>query len=230
MLHMPGTRLLGTAFAVVGFGIGALVPIFLIAYPAAGLGQADAGNPAAILPVVTANPALFVGPGILEIVVHAIGAIAVFGLWALFGATSFLLAVATLGGLAWMILDVADNAIAFHVVPLIAANHAAGDATAAAAFTQLESVVDAVRLAGHFLGGLWMVGISVFAIQTGRLPRVVGWLGVVVGLVFAGNLFVPALLNVSFMTVPAWLVILGIGVARSEGATEAALLPQMGQA
>jgi hypothetical protein len=32
------------------------------------------------------------------------------------------------------------------------------------------------------------------------------------------------------MTVPAWLVILGIGVARGEGATEAALRPQMGQA
>jgi hypothetical protein len=230
MLHMPGTRLVGTAFAVVGFGIGALVPIFLIAYPAAGLGQADAGNPAAILPVVVANPALFAGPGILEIVVHAVGAIAVFGLWARFGGTSFLLAIATLGGLAWMILDVADSAIAFHVVPLIAANHVAGDATAATAFTQLESVVDAVRLAGHFLGGLWMVGVSVFAIQTGRLPRIIGWLGVVVGLVFTGNLFVPALLNVSFMTVPAWLVILGIGVARSEGATEASLLPQMGQA
>lgn len=227
---MPGTRLLGTAFAVVGLGIGALVPIFLIAYPAAGLGQAAAGNPAAILPVVAANPALFAGPGILEIAAHAIGAIAVFGLWARFGATSFLLAVATLGGLAWMILDVADNAIAFHVVPLLAASHAAGDATAAAAFTQLQSVVDAVRLAGHFLGGLWMVGVSIFFVQTARLPRIIGWLGVVVGLIFAGNLFLPGLLNVSFMTVPAWLVILGIGVARSEGTTDAAPLPQMGQA
>ena len=227
---MPGTRLLGTAFAVVGLGIGALVPIFLIAYPAAGLGRTDAGNPAAILPVVAANPALFAGPGILEIAAHAIGAIAVFGLWARFGATSFLLAVATLGGLAWMILDVADNAIAFHVVPLLAANHVAGDADAAAAFTQLQSVVDGVRLAGHFLGGLWMIGVSSFAIQEGRLPRIVGWLGIAVGLVFAGNLFVPPLLNVSFMTVPAWLVILGISVARSDAATEASLLPQLGRA
>ena len=224
---MPGPRLLGTAFAAVGLGIGALIPIFLVAYPAAGLGQADAGNPAAILPVVAANPALFAGPGILEITAHAIGAVAVFGLWARLGSGSFLLAIATLGGLVWMTLDVVDNAIAFHVVPLIAANHAAGDATAAATFTQLQSVVDAVRFAGHFAGGLWMIGVSVFAIQTGQLPRIVGWLGVVVGVVFAGNLFLPALLNVSFMTVPAWLVILGIGVARTEAAPEPSLVPQL---
>jgi hypothetical protein len=224
---MPGTRLLGTAFAVVGVGIGALVPIFLVAYPAAGLGQADAGNPAAILPVVSSNPALFAGPGILEIVVHAVGAVAVLGLWARFGSTSFLMAIATLGGLLWMAVDIVDNAVAFHVVPMLAASHAAGDPTAAAAFTQLSSVVDAVRLAGHFTGGLWMIGVSAFAIQTRQLPRVVGWIGVVVGLVFAGNLFLPALLNVSFMTVPAWLVILGVGVARSDEATETNLLPQM---
>jgi hypothetical protein len=48
-----------------------------------------------------------------------------------------------------------------------------------------------------------------------------------VGLVFAGNLFLPSLLNVSFMTVPAWLVILGVGVARSDEASEAGLLPEM---
>ena len=224
---MPGTRLLGTAFAGVGLGIGALVPIFLVAYPAAGLGQADAGNPAAILPVVSSNPALFAGAGILEIVVHAIGAVAVFGLWARFGSTSFLMAIATLGGLLWMAIDIVDNAVAFHVVPLIAANHVAGDSTSAAAFTQLSSVVDAVRLAGHFTGGLWMIGVSVFAIQTRRLPRIIGWLGVVVGLVLAGNLFLPPLLNVSFMTVPAWLVILGVVVARSDEATETNLLPRM---
>jgi hypothetical protein len=224
---MPGTRLLGTAFAAVGLGIGALVPIFLVAYPAAGLGQADAGNPAAILPVVASNPALFAGPGILEIVVHAIGAVAMLGLWARFGSTSFLMAIATLGGLLWMAIDIVDNAVAFHVLPLIAANHAAGDPTAAAAFTLLGAVVDAVRFAGHFAGGLWMIGVSAFAIQTGSLPRVIGWIGVVVGLVFAANLFLPALLNVSFMTVPAWLVILGFGVARTDVARETSLLPQL---
>jgi len=123
-----------------------------------------------------------------------------------------------------------DNAVAFHVVPVIAANHVAGDQAAAAAFSQLSSVVDAIRLAAHFAGGLWLIGVSVFAIQTRRLPRVIGWIGVAVGAVFAGNLFVPALLNVSFMTVPAWLVILGIGVARRDEATEPTLVPQLGQA
>ncbi|MBI3745809.1 MAG: hypothetical protein HY264_04675 [Chloroflexi bacterium] len=227
---MLGQRALGTAFAVVGLGIGALVPIFLVAYPAAGLGQADAGNPAAILPVIAAKPALFAGPGILEIITHAVGAIAILGLWARFASGSFLMTAATLGGLAWMMLDIADNAISFHVAPLIAASYGAGDSTAAAAFVQLQSVVDAVRFAGHFAGGLWMIGVSVFAVQTRRLSRVIGWLGVIVGIIFAGNLFLPALLNISFMTVPAWLVILGIGVARNDKASETTFVPELGRA
>ncbi len=227
---VPTTRALGAGLIALGVGIGVLVPVFIVAYPAAGLTPADATNPAVVLPVVATDPVLFSGPAAFEIAVHAIGLVALFGFWVRFGPTSFLAACATIGGLAWMTLDIVDNAVTFHVLPSIAADYAAGSPTAAPAFSQLSALTDAVRLAGHFGGGLWMVGVSVLAIQTRRLPAAIGWAGVIVGAVFAANLFVPALLNLSFVTVPAWLVILGIGVARTHGTTEAQLMPLMAPA
>jgi hypothetical protein len=215
---------------VLGLGIGVLVPIFTLLYPALGIGLADAANAAVVLPVVASDPGPFSGPAALEILVHAIGAVAVFGLWARLGATSFLVACATLGGLVWMTVDIVDNAVAFHVLPLIAADYAAGSPTAAPAFAQLSALTDAIRLAGHLVGGLWMIGLSVFAIQTRRIPAGIGRIGLLVGGVFASNLVVLTLVNVSFLTVPAWLVILGIGVARAHEVPESNLLPQLARA
>ena len=54
------------------------------------------------------------------------------------------------------------------------------------------------------------------AVRTSALPRVVGWVGIPIGAAFAANLFVPPLMNLSFITVPAWLVALGVAVARSQ--------------
>jgi len=227
---MPTARTLGLGLIVLGLGIGALVPIFLVVYPAAGITAADATAPEVVLPVIAANPTLVTAPGALLIVIHTVGAVALLGLWARFGATSFLLAVATLGGLVWLSVDVIDNAITYHVVPGMAADYAAGDAVAGPAFVQLTSLVEAVRLGGHVAGGLWMIGLSVFAIRARTFPAIVGWLGIAVGAVFTANLFVPVLLNISFMTVPAWLVILGAVVARTQPTTAPDLLPRMAAA
>lgn len=226
---MPSARMLGLGLIVLGLGIGALVPVFLAVYPAAGIAVADAGRPELVLPVFAASPALVTIPAILEIVVHAIGAVAIFGLWARFGAASFLFAVATLGGLAWMSVDIIDNAIALNVVPSLASAYVAGDEAAAAALTQLTALTDAIRLAGHFVGGLWMIGVSVFGIR-GGFGRWIGVLGIVVGVIFAGNVFWPALLNVSFMTVPLWLVVAGIAVAVRRGAPDSAAMPSFASA
>lgn len=218
---MPTTRILGLGLIALGLGIGALVPIFLIVYPAAGIAPADATNPEVVLPVLAAEPMLVTVPGLLEIVVHAIGAVAIAGLWLRFGTRSFLLGAATLGGLVWMSIDVVDNALTYHVAPILASDFVAGSTSSGTAFGRFTTITDAIRLGGHFVGGLWMIGLSVFAMRTGWLPRLVAWLGVVVGVIFAANLFVPAFMNVSFITVPAWLVICGAVVARTQVTTSA---------
>lgn len=227
---MPTTRTVGLGLLLVGGAIAALIPVFLVLYPAAGVGQADAGNPAVILPAIARNPALVVGPGILEMLGHAIGAAAVIGLWMRWGRGSFLLGCATLGGVAWMIVDVIDNAIGLQLVPALAMAFVGGDAAAASRYGTVSSLLDALRLSGHFAGGLWVVGVSTFALRAGSTNRALAWAGVAVGVVLAANPIVPAFLNVSFMTLPLWLVALGVVVARGDErhATQLATEPAMG--
>jgi hypothetical protein len=222
---MPTTRMIGLCLVILGAAIGALLPVFLVLYPAAGIGQADAGRPSVVLPVLARNPALFVGPGILELVGHAVGAAAVIGLWMRWGSRSFLFTCATLGGLVWMSVDAIDNAIGLQLVPALATSFVGGDAGAGSTFLSLSALLDALRLAGHFAGGLWVAGISGFALRTGSTNRVIAWAGVATGLVLAANPIVPALLNVSFLTLPAWLILFGVAVARTESGREAALAP-----
>ena len=223
---MPAARTIGLELVILGLGIGALVPIFTVVYPAAGVSPGSASDPGVVLPVIAANPILVMGPGALEVMAHVVGLAAVLGLWARFGRSSFLLAAATMAAVAWLSVDIVDNAIAYHVAARLAADYVAGSPTAGAAFGQVTGVVDAIRLGGHVLGGLWAVGLSTFIIRTRPLPVGVGWLGIAVGAIFAANLFVPAALNVSFLTVPAWLIILGTVVVRAKPASVPASVQQ----
>lgn len=217
---MPSSRNIGLGLIFLGGAIAALLPVFLVIYPAAGVGPSDAGNPSVILPVVARTPALFVGPGTLELIGHAVGAVAMVGLWMRWGTRSFLLTCATLGGLVWMSVDAIDNAIGLQLVPRLASQFVAGDGAAGATFLTVSALLDALRLAGHVAGGLWVIGVSASAIRAGSVNRVIAWAGVFTGLVLAGNAFVPALLNVSFMTLPLWLIAFGIAVARSGSVPE----------
>lgn len=223
---MPSSRAVGLSLVFVGAAIAALLPVFLVLYPAAGIGQADAGNPEVILPAIARNPALFVAPGALELLGHTVGAIAMVGLWMRWGARSFLLTCATLAGIIWMSVDTIDNAIGLQLVPRLAIQFAGGDAAAGATFVSLSSLLDALRLAGHFAGGLWIVGLSVFAIRAAAANRYIAWAGIATGLVLAGNVFVPALLNISFLTLPLWLIVFGNGVFRDRSAAVPNLAPQ----
>ena len=222
---MPTNRTIGTCLALLGAAIAALLPVFIVLYPASGIGQADLGKPDVVLPVLARTPALFVGPGLVELLGHAVGAAGVVGLWMRWGMRSFLFTCATLGALVWMAVDTIDNAIGLQVVPALAASFASGDAGAGAAYVTLSQLLDALRLAGHFAGGLGIAGISAFALRTGSANRLIAWAGVAVGVVLAANPIVPALLEVSFMTLPAWLIVFGIAVARSDGRREAAFNP-----
>jgi hypothetical protein len=214
---------------VTGLAIGALIPIFLVVYPAAGLGPSAARDPAAFLPVVARNPALFVVPGVLEVAGHVIGAIAMLAIWFRWGRSSFLLTCSTVAGVAWMGIDTIDNTISLQLVPTLASAFAGGDAAAAGAFADAGRLTDALRLAGHLGGGLWVIGAARFALDARLVHPVVGWLGIAAGIVLALNPFVPPLLNVSFMTLPAWLILFGVAIGRN-GASVTAPQPAYGGA
>jgi hypothetical protein len=212
---MPSSRSVGLGFLALGAAIAALIPVFLVLYPAAGIGQADAARPEVVLPALARNPALFVGPGVLELAGHAVGAVAMLGLWFRWGRESFLLTCATFAGLLWMSLDMVDNAIALQLIPRLAADYASGDTAAGASFISLSGLVDAIRLTGHVGGGLWVVGISVLGLRRAVVHPAIAWAGVAVGAILAANLFVPPLLDASFMTLPLWLLALGASQLRA---------------
>ena len=70
---------------------------------------------------------------------------------------------------------------------------------------------------GELLGGLWVLLVSVAALRTGRLPRVLNWLGVAIGA--AGVLsVVPALNDVAYgfgLLQIVWFAWLGIVMLRT---------------
>jgi hypothetical protein len=225
MLDMPTSRTVGLGLVALGAAIAALLPVFLVIYPSAGVGQADAAHPDVILPIVARNSALVIGPGIVEAFGHAIGAAAILGFWLRSGRRSFLLAAATLAGLLWAGIDLVDNLVTLQIVPALASRFVAGDAAAGQAYLTTSALVDAIRLAGHFGGGIWVVGTSLFSMRGAIVPAILGWAGIVVGLVLAANPFVPALLNVSFMTLPLWLIVFGAAFARTRFVAERTLNP-----
>jgi hypothetical protein len=224
---MPSSRLVGLGIVILGASIASLLPVFLVIYPAAGIGQGDAAHPDVVLPVLARYPALVVGSGIVEMLGHAVGAAAILGFWLRSGGRSFVLACASLAGIVWTSVDILDNAITLQLVPRLADQFAGGDAAAGAAYLSASALVDAVRLGGHFGGGLWIIGISIFAIRGSGIPAILGWAGIGVGAVLALNPFVPALLNVSFMTLPLWLILFGVTIGRTPAVAEPAFAPQL---
>src|SRR6478672_803035 len=155
---MSSSRFVGLGIVILGAAIASLLPVFLVLYPAAGIGHGDAAHADVVLPILARNPALVVGPGIVEMLAHAVGAAAILGLWLRSGSRSFLLACASLAGIVWTSVDVLDNAITVQLVPRLADQFAGGDATAGLAYLGVSALVDAVRLGGHFGGGLWIIG------------------------------------------------------------------------
>ena len=59
------------------------------------------------------------------------------------------------------------------------------------------------------------MAVSAFGLRRAALNPAIGWIGIGVGAVLSANVFVPALLNVSFMTLPLWLILFGASQLRA---------------
>lgn len=120
---------------------------------------------------------------------------------------------ATAVGLIWAFVLVASglvfNAGAAAVVALLGAS----PAQAVSAWQAIEPVAQGLGgSGGELLGGLWVLLVSVTALRTGRLPKVLNWLGVAIGA--AGLLsVVPVLRDLAYgfgLLQIVWFVGLGI--------------------
>lgn len=203
----------GRAAIIAGIGLALFLPLFTAVLPAAGLGQDDFTNPTKLDAFVRHHWGLFALPYLDGLVLHVAGAIAVVAVYRRLADRSPWVTVATIGGLAWMALDVAQNGMG-----LYASHEIVGHAVSAVAGPQLVVVgqlATGLRLAGHVFGGLWILVVSAIGVRHGGLPRALGWLGVVSGALMTLNVVIPPTQFPLFVLLPIWFVWLGVHLLRT---------------
>jgi hypothetical protein len=131
-----------------------------------------------------------------------------------------LMQAATAVGLIWAVVLVASGMIFNAGMAAVVGLHATSPGQAVSAWQAIEPVTDGLGgSGGEVLGGLWVLLVSLAALRTQGLPKVLNWLGVVIGA--AGVLsVVPALNDVGYvfgLLQIVWFVGLGIKPGRFNG-------------
>src|SRR5437870_3412317 len=111
---MPESRAGGRAAVVAGVGVALFLPLFMIVFPVAGLHQSGFNDPVALDAFVRRHFVLFALPYVDGLMMHVAGAIAVLNVHRRLTDRSPWMVAATIGGLAWMILDTAQNGLGLY--------------------------------------------------------------------------------------------------------------------
>ena len=125
---------------------------------------------------------------------------------------------ATVVGLIWAVVLVASGLIFNAGAAAVVELHGTDPGQAVAAWQAIEPVAQGLGgSGGELLGGLWVLLVSVAALRTGGLSKVLSWLGVAIGA--AGLLsVVPALNDVAYgfgLLVIVWFAWLGLVMVRT---------------
>ncbi|MBI2169619.1 MAG: DUF4386 family protein [Actinobacteria bacterium] len=208
----------GRAAVITGIGLALFLPLFTAVLPAAGLTQANLSDPTELDAFVRHHWALFTLPYLDGLILHVAGLVAVIAVYRRLADRSPWVMPATIGGLAWMVLDVAQNGTG-----LYASHEIVSHATSAVSGPQLVLVghlTTGLRLAGHVFGGLWVLVIGAVALRQGGLPRGMGWLGVAAGALMSLNVAIPPTQFPLFVLLPVWFIWLGATLVRTGAATD----------
>jgi hypothetical protein len=131
--------------------------------------------------------------------------------------------VATAVGLMWAVVLVASGMVFNAGMAAVVDLYPADPDQAQSMWQAIEPVAQGLGSGsgGEFLGGLWVLLVSIVGLQSRSLPRSLGWLGLVVGL--AGLLsIVPTLSATAYafgLLMIVWFVWLGIAMLRSAAGT-----------
>jgi hypothetical protein len=125
---------------------------------------------------------------------------------------------ATAVGLIWAFVLVASGLIFNAGAAAVVGLHGTSPDQAVAAWQAIEPVAQGLGgSGGELLGGLWVLLVSVAALRTRGLPRVLNWFGVAIGAVGVLSV-VPALNEVAYgfgLLEIVWFVWLGIVMLRT---------------
>jgi hypothetical protein len=129
-----------------------------------------------------------------------------------------LIQAATVVGLLWAVVLVAGGMIFNAGMAAVVGLHGTSPAQAVSAWQAIEPVAQGLGgSGGELLGGLWVLLVSVAALRTGRLPKVLNWLGVAIGAAGVVSI-VPALKDLAYvfgLLQIVWFVGLGIVLLRT---------------
>jgi hypothetical protein len=159
------------------------------------------------------NLTIYVGFGVLLVVL----ALALYE--RMKGRAPALMKAATAFALIWATLVIASGMIANIGADVVVTLYGANPAQAAAAWLSLSMVVNGLGGGNEVVGGMWLLLVSVGALRTNGLPRLLGYLGAIVSV--AGLLTtIPALkeLGAIFgLGLIVWLVWLGLILKSDQG-------------
>lgn len=125
---------------------------------------------------------------------------------------------ATAVGLMWAVVLVASGLVFNAGMAAVVGLSGASPVQAVSAWQAIEPVAQGLGgSGGELLGGLWVLLVSVAALRTGGLPKVLNWLGLAIGA--AGIIsVVPALNDVAYgfgLLEIVWFVWLGVAMLRT---------------
>jgi hypothetical protein len=124
---------------------------------------------------------------------------------------------ATVVGLIWAVVLVASGMIFNAGAAAVVGLHGTSPEQAVSAWQAIEPVAQGLGgSGGELLGGLWVLLVSLAALRTGALPKVLNWLGVAIGAAGVVSV-VPALNDVAYafgMLQIVWFAWLGIVMLR----------------
>jgi hypothetical protein len=138
--------------------------------------------------------------------------------------------VATAIGLLWSVALVTSGMVFNYGMTTVVALAKTDPAQAPLAWQAIEPVAQALGGAGgEILGGLWVLLVSVVALRSGALPKLLGWFGVVIGATGLASVAPPlhdAAILFGMMLI-AWLVWAGVVLVTTKAtATEPGPLPR----
>lgn len=136
--------------------------------------------------------------------------------------------LATASGLLWAAALVGSGLVSTYGMTIVTGlAETAGPAAAAALWQAIEPVALALGGAGgELLGGLWVLLVSWATMRTGALPKPLGWLGALIGVLGVASV-VPALHELAYgfgLLQIVWFAWLGVAMLRTAVDVSAARL------
>lgn len=127
--------------------------------------------------------------------------------------------IATGVGLLWSVALVASGMVYTYGMTTIVALAETDAAAAGVAWQAIEPVAMGLGGAGgEFLGGLWVLMLSVIALRAGALPKALGWLGALIGGAGLASV-VPPLHDAAYLfglLQIVWFVWIGVSLLRAK--------------